>query len=156
MYEKLIEVANFNKECSDILYKLHEPLFKLVQRNGRKPYFNYKEDVYHLIDIHGKEKIISNWHILFKLCKLYDRIEYRNKYLSSLELIVCFLGYFSYKTNFYEMSEEIKGLPRLRKYYYEESQEEVDKLEGTMKKVQELLLDLHRAMTAINTLSDEV
>jgi len=58
MYEKLIRVAEFNTECADILEKLHDPVFTLIQRNGRTPWFNEKTEEYHFIDVNGKK---NNW-----------------------------------------------------------------------------------------------
>lgn len=87
---------------------------------------------------------------------VFDRLENKNKYTSALELMVCLLGFFYNTTSFYEVSEEIKSLPRLRKTYYGESQEEVDKLKDTMKVASELFLKLHRAMIFFDALSDEV
>ena len=87
---------------------------------------------------------------------VFNKLENKNKYTSALELMVCFLGFFYNTTNFYEVSEEIKSLPRLRKTYYGESQEDVDALKNTMKEAQELFLDLHRAMNTLDVMSDEV
>ena len=156
MYEKLIEVAEFNTECAEILEKLHAPVFELIQRNGRTPWFNEKTEKYHYLDVNGKEKTTGYWDIFFKLSMVFDRLENKDKYFSALELMVCLLGFFGYTTNFYEVSEEIKSIPRLRKTYYGETQEEVDKLKDTMKEAQELFLDLHRAMATLDTLSNEI
>ena len=146
MYEKLIRVAEFNAECANILEKLHDPIFTLIQRNDRTPWFNEKTEEYHFIDVNGKEKTTGYWDIFFKLSMVFDK----------LELMVCFLGFFYNTTSFYEVSEEIKSLPRLRKSYYGETQEDVDKLKDTMKVASELFLDLHRAMTVFDALSDEI
>lgn len=156
MYEKLIRVAEFNTECAEILEKLHAPVFELIQRNGRTPWFNEKTEEYHFIDVNGEEKTTKYWDIFFKLSKVFDILERKDTYFSALELMVCLLGFFGYTTNFYEVSEEIKSLPRLRKTYYGETQEEVDKLKNTMKETQELFLDLYRATTILDVLSDEI
>lgn len=156
MYEKLIRVAEFNMECADILEKLHDPVFTLIQRNGRTPWFNEKTEEYHFIDVNGKEKTTGYWDIFFKLSMVFDKLERKDKYTSVLELMVCLLGFFGYTTNFYEVSEEIKSISRLRKTYYGETQEEVDALKNTMKEAQELFLDLHRAMNTLDVMSDEV
>lgn len=156
MYEKLIRVAEFNAECANILEKLHDPVFTLIQRNDRTPWFNEKTKEYHFIDVNRKEKTTGYWDIFFKLSMVFDKLENKNKYTSALELMVCLLGFFYNTTSFYEVSEEIKSLSRLRKTYYGESQEDVDKLKDTMKVASELFLDLHRAMTVFDTLSDEI
>lgn len=156
MYERLIEVAEFNAECADILNKLHDPVFKLIQRNGKTPWFNKNTEEYHFIDGNNNERTTPYWDIFFKLSMVFDNLERKDTYLSALELMVCLLGFFGYTTNFYEVSEEIKSIPRLRKTYYGETQEEVDKLKDTMKEAQELFLDLHRAMATLDTLSNEI
>lgn len=156
MYEKLIRVAEFNAECANILEKLHDLVFTLIQRNGRTPWFNEKTEEYHFIDVNGKEKTTGYWDIFFKLSMVFDKLKNKNKYTSALELMVCLLGFFYNTTSFYEVSEEIKSLPRLRKTYYGESQEDVDTLKDTMKEAQELFLDLHRAMNTLDVMSDEV
>ena len=156
MYEKLIKVAEFNTECANILDKLYDPVFKLIERNGRTPWFNQKTEEYHFINVNDEEKTTGYWDIFFKLSMVFDKLERKHTYLSALELMVCLLGFFGNTTNFYEVSEEIKSLPRLRKTYYGETQEEVDKLKDTMKEAQELFLDLHRAMITLDVLSDEV
>lgn len=107
MYEKLIRVAEFNAECADILEKLHDPVFTLIQRNGRTPWFNEKTEKYHFIDVNGKEKTTGYWDIFFKLSMVFDKLKNKNKYTSALELMVCLLGFFYNTTNFYEVSEEI-------------------------------------------------
>lgn len=98
----------------------------------------------------------EDWDIFFKLSMIFDKLENKNKYTSALELMVCLLGFFYNTTSFYEVSEEIKSLPRLRKTYYGESQEDIDKLKDTMKVASKLFLDLHRAMTVFDALSDEI
>lgn len=156
MYERLIEVAEFNTECAEILNKLYDPVFKLIQKNGRTPWFNRQTGEYHFIDGDGNERKTPYWDIFFKLSMVFDKLERKHTYLSALELMVCLLGFFGYTTNFYEVSEEIKSIPRLRKKYYGETQEEVDTLKNTMKEAQELFLDLHRAMNILDVMSDEV
>lgn len=156
MYETLIKAAEFNQKCYEILEKLKEPVFKLIQRNGKAPYFDYKTDKIHFIDIHNKAKNSSYWDIFFKLSLLNNRMENQDKYLTTLELLVCFISYFEGTTTFYEISEEVKSLPRLRKTYYGETQEEVDTLKDTMKEVNELLLDLHREVSDFDLFCDAV
>lgn len=156
MYERLIEVAEFNTECAEILEKLYDPVFKLIQKNGRTPWFNRNTGEYHFIDGNGNERKTPYWDIFFKLSMVFDKLERKHIYWSALELMVCLLGFFGNTTNFYEISEEIKSIPRLRKTYYGETQEEVDKLKDTMKEAQELFLDLHRAMNTLDVMSDEV
>lgn len=92
------------------------------------------------------EPIVNPW-----LIYLVSIVEHLRNFFNAITFVVCALDILIVMGTFIESDdaiavfynrEEIKSLPRLRKLYYEETQEDVDKLKDTMKVASELFLEL--------------